>query len=469
MVLRFAPNPSGPLHIGHSRAAILNDEYAKRYEGNLVLRIEDTDPRRVDTDAYEMIKEDLEWLDVKWDDEYIQSEHLERYYEHAKKLLEMGAAYVCTCSQEEFKKLRESKKPCPCRELDREENLTRFKRMFSKGKEGEAVLRLKTDLKHKNPSVRDFPIMRIVDFEHPRAGDKRLYPLMNFSVSVDDHSLGITHVLRGKDHLLNTEKQEFIYDYFGWEKPEFIHYGILKIGGVALSTSEIGRGIKEKKYSGWNDVRLGTIKALQRRGIKPEAIRKAMLDVGVKRVDISFSWKNLYAYNRELIEPKAKRYFFVSDPKKMLIENLPTIRTIEIRCHPDYPDMGMRELEVTGEEQKKGIYVSNEDFERFNVGDKVRLMGAFNVEVTKKESDTVFADFLGIELEEARSMDASFIQWVPQENVKVRVHSPDGTFSGLGEKDLEKANVDEIVQFERFGFVRIDGKEDWIEACFAHK
>ncbi|MBC7119762.1 MAG: glutamate--tRNA ligase, partial [Methanobacteriaceae archaeon] len=88
VILRFAPNPSGPLHIGHARAAILNYEYAKKYNGSLILRMEDTDPRRVDPEAYKMIQEDLEWLGIKWDKLIIQSDRIPIYHEYAKKLLE---------------------------------------------------------------------------------------------------------------------------------------------------------------------------------------------------------------------------------------------------------------------------------------------------------------------------------------------------------------------------------------------
>ncbi|MFQ5800939.1 MAG: glutamate--tRNA ligase family protein, partial [Candidatus Hydrothermarchaeales archaeon] len=116
--LRFAPNPSGPLHLGHARAAVLNDEYAKEYNGALILRFEDTDPKRVDVEAYELIREDLAWLGVKWNEnnEIFQSDRLDLYYERARELITKKAAYVCTCAQEEFKKLREDSKPCSCRE-----------------------------------------------------------------------------------------------------------------------------------------------------------------------------------------------------------------------------------------------------------------------------------------------------------------------------------------------------------------
>ena len=112
---------------------------------------------------------------------------------------------------------------------------------------------------------------------------------MNFSVAVDDHLLGLTHVLRGKDHLNNTYRQAYLFNYFGWEKPEYIHYGRVSIEDVKLKTSLIKEEIKKQVYSGWDDIRLGTIRALTKRGISPEAIRKYWVDVGVKPVDIMFS------------------------------------------------------------------------------------------------------------------------------------------------------------------------------------
>jgi glutamyl-tRNA synthetase len=469
VVLRFAPNPSGPLHLGHARAAILNDEYAKKYKGKLVLRVEDTDPSRVDPDAYKMIEEDLEWLGVVSHETVIQSERLDIYYEHAGKLIDMGNAYVCTCDAEAFGKLRTSGEQCKCRENGKEENKKRYKKMFSDYKEGEAVVRLKTDLELKDPSMRDFPLMRISERPHPRAKGRRVYPLMNFSVTIDDHFNGLTHVLRGKDHIPNIRKQRFIYDYFGWTPPEYIHYGRLKVEELQLSTSKTKEDIENGKYTGWDDARLGTIRAMAKRGIQPEAIRCAMIDVGTKPSDIKLSWKNLYAYNRELIERDAKRFFFVQNPKE-LTAPIPADMEFSAPSHPDF-DLGIRNLgEVRGGETTK-FYISDSDFATINKGDLLRLMGAFNIEITEIAEDQVEAEFISRELEDARKKKAKLIHWtLADNNVKVKVISPEGIIWGFGEPDLKNLKVDEIIQFERFGFVRLDAiKDDELVFYFAHK
>ena len=117
VVMRFAPGPSGPLHLGHTRVAILNDEYCRRYDGTFINRIEDTNPDKIDPDAYQMIEEDLKWLGIRVDKTVVQSERFEIYYDLARQLIDMGKAYVCTCPMDEWRKLKEEMKPCPHREL----------------------------------------------------------------------------------------------------------------------------------------------------------------------------------------------------------------------------------------------------------------------------------------------------------------------------------------------------------------
>lgn len=462
VVLRFAPNPSGPLHIGHARAAILNQEYVNRYGGKLILRVEDTDPRRVESEAYEMIPEDLEWLGVKCQEIYIQSDRLDIYHDYAQRLIELGQAYMCTCPGDEFKKLKDNKQACPCREISIEENLKRWDEM-PEMPEGEAVLRVKTDLNHKNPAIRDWVAMRIVDQEHPRIGNKyRVYPMMNFSVTVDDHLMGVTHVLRGKDHLANSEKQKYLYQHFGWNIPEFIHYGRLKMEDIALSTSKAREGIMEGTYTGWDDPRLGTIKAIARRGIMQEAIKELMLEIGVKIADSTVSWKKIYGLNRNILEEVANRYFAVLNPRKVVINGLPeSVKGMIKRLkHPDFPDRGYRELPFDGT-----IYLEEKDIKN-NQNKVLRLMDAVNIflgeEVTYHSSS----------LEDAREEKARIVHWVPESsNREVEVVMSDASHqTGFIEPSSNELNMGDVVQLERVGFARLDSiKEGKLTFYYAHK
>jgi len=467
VVMRFAPNPSGPLHLGHARAAVLNDEYVRRYSGRLVLRIEDTDPARVYPPAYEMIQQDLRWLGVEVHQVVVQSSRLQVYHEHAEQLIRMGRAYVCFCEAEHFRKLRQRGEECEHRQSSVQENLREYRRMFSELAEGEAVVRLKTGMELSDPAMRDFPIMRISDTPHPKVR-ARVYPLMNFSVAVDDHLLGITHVLRGKDHIVNTRKQAYIYRFFGWEMPEFIHYGRMKIEGLRLSTSEIRRGIEAGEYSGWDDVRLGTLRALARRGFQPEAVRRAVLDAGVKQSDISFSWKNLFAYNRQIVEPAANRYFFVASPVRLVVEGIEEFEAL-VRLHPDYPERGCRRLRLRGSGGRVEVFVARRDIERLSAGDVVRLMEGFNLRLKELGAGRAEAEFHSYELEQAKRLGARLIHWVPaDEHVEVEVLTPEGSQSGVAERALREVEEGTVVQFERYGFVRIDAAGERIIACYAH-
>jgi glutamyl-tRNA synthetase len=465
VVMRFAPGPSGPLHIGNTRAAILNDEYCKMYKGTFINRIEDTDPDRIMPEAYDWIPQDLEWLGIKIDKTVIQSDRFELYFEHAKRLLEMGHAYVCTCKPEVWRELKNQKKACSHRDRPPSDQLNEWDKMRSGayGQEEAAVI-VKTDIAHPNPAIRDWPAVRICDTPHPRLGTKyRIYPLMNFSVGIDDRLLGLTHVLRGKDHLNNTYRQEYLYKYFSWEMPEYIHYGRVAIKGLELSKSKMKAGIDEGRYKGWDDPRLGSVRALAKRGIEPEAIREFWVQVGPKQVDIEFSWATLFAYNKDIVDPKANRYFFVEDPRHVCIEGKGSEALDgHAPLHPNDPARGVRKVLVKGSE---GVLVQAADIKDLVPGTVVRLKDLGNIRLVSQER----ADYVGNDLVVLKD-GARNIQWVhATQNLDVIVHMPDGTdLTGKCEL-MAKDSVGKVVQFERFGFVRIEEHGGKIIGWFTHK
>ena len=461
VVMRIAPGPSGPLHLGHTRVSILNDEYVKRYGGDLVLRFEDTNPEKIDPDAYDMIPEDLEWLGVKCNRKYIQSDRFEMYYDYTRKLLEAGHAYVCTCDAEHWRQLKEQKQACPCHDLPVETQLERYDKFLAgEYKEGEAVVVVKTDIAHPNPAVRDFVALRLVDHPHPLTGDKYVaYPMMNLSVAIDDHEMGMTHVIRGKDHLNNTFRQEYIFDYFGWKKPVYYHYGLVNIPDTVLKTSLIKQSIAQGEYSGWDDVRTGTVRAMARRGIKPEAIRRYWVESGIKPVDITFTWENLYGMNRDVIDGVSNRYFFVGNPVRYDIDGIDEI-VGKAPLHPDHPERGDRVYKL---EDPRTIFLSSDDSKTFLDAGMVRLKDLCNIEYglpAKYAGDDVSVLRKGVRA----------VQWVGTDSVKASLVMPDGSITeGLVEGAVLREES-ETVQLERIGFVRIEGKDqDSVRMVFAHR
>jgi len=451
VVMRFAPNPSGYLHIGHARTAIINDEYVKRYGGKYILRIEDTDPDKVEPDAYKEIEGDMKWLGIEVHEVVTQSKRLAVYRDFAVRLIKQGNAYVCSCGQAEFKKLKDARQECPCRPNTVEKNLELWKKML-KG-DNTLVVNLKTDMQHANPAMRDFPIMRVSKDRHPLTGkDFDVYPLMNFSVTVDDHLLGLTHVLRGKDHIMNTERQKFIYDYLGWKPPEIIHHGLLDIKGVELSKSVIKKAIENGDYTGWDDPRLGTLKALKKRGVQPVAVRHIMKAIGVGEVDSTFDWKNLYAENRKIIEPLANRYFFVPDPEEMWVSGMKnTEERIKVPMHLDHPERGSREIVVKSKGGKAKLFIAKKDADKLKKGDEIRLKNFCNLKITEHEP-------LKAEVVE-KNLKVPIIQWLPEEVLGCEVLGPEGNSAGFCESNCRGLLPGDIIQFERFGFCRLVEKD----------
>jgi glutamyl-tRNA synthetase len=480
VVTRFSPNPDCVLHLGSARAIVLSHEYARLYKGKFLLRFEDTDPRvkRPVLEFYDRIREDLGWLGCKVDKEYIQSDRLPIYYEYTERLLREGNAYVCTCQPEQFREKTLSRKPCDCRSLSAVENLERWKRMIEGGyAEGEAVVRVKTDLNHPNPAARDWPALRIIDTKknlHPRVGSKyRVWPLYNLAAGLDDHLMGITHIIRGKEHLTNKVRQEYMYNHLGWKYPEAIHYGRLKITGAFLSKSKIGQGIREGLYKGWDDPRLATFAALRKRGIAPAAIKKMIIDVGPKTADVTLSWENLYAYNRKILDPQSNRYFFVSEPIELKVKHIPRVFEVKLPLHPEKPERGFREYTVTpeGEEGVATFWIAKRDADAAEIRKAIRLMEFFNVEIENISAYSVEASFASESYEEARKTRAKLIHWIPKgEEVLCQVVMPDATLKeGIAESACKKLKPNTVIQFERFGFVRVDKNCVKLTNYFAHK
>ena len=297
VVTRFSPSPSGALTLGHILTIGLNFLYVKKYGGKFYVRIEDTNPEKIYKPAYKMIEKESNWLCNNDVEIVIQSERMDLYYKYAKKLLNKESAYVCECSQEDFKKLVDVKKACPCRGLSKKENLERWERMLDKNgyKDGEAVLRFKSDIKHKNPAMRDFPLARINTVSHPLQKNKyRVWPLMNLAVPVDDIEMGMTHIIRGKDHMDNAKRQEMMYNVLGKKYPWVGFIGRLHFTDLEMSSSKMLAGIKSGKYSGWDDERLPSAASLKKRGYKPEAFWKFVEQRGVSEVDKVIDKKDFF-------------------------------------------------------------------------------------------------------------------------------------------------------------------------------
>jgi glutamyl-tRNA synthetase len=464
VVMRFAPNPNGPPTIGSARGMVVNDEYVRRYDGTLVLRYDDTDPvnKRPLPDAYGWYEEDAEALGVEVDETYRASDRLETYYEHARELIEKGAAYVCDCPAEEFSERKAEGVACPHRDRTVDENLAEWERMRDDATG--TVLRVKTDIEHKNPALRDWVAFRIVDVDehpHPLTGDEyRVWPMLDFQSAVDDHLLGTTHIIRGKDLRDSEGRQRYVYDAFGWSYPEVLHWGRISVEEYGtLSTSSLAEAIQNGEYEGWDDPRVPTVRALLRRGIRGDALRDALLELGVSDSDVEFSMEHVYSANRALVDDAANRYFLVRDPVRVEVEDAPET-VAHPPLHPD-DDRGVREIRV-------GDAVLLEPDDLPEEGERLRLKSLYNVEVVSREPPVV--RHVGNDLSLVREGDASVVHWASAlegETVEATLRTPEGDETGVVE-ETAREEVGDVVQFERVGFARVEDDEPFV-AFFAHR
>ncbi|MFB6283294.1 MAG: glutamate--tRNA ligase [Halobacteria archaeon] len=471
VVMRFAPNPNGPPTLGSARGMVINDEYVKEYDGELVLRFDDTDPvnKPPVEEAYDWYLEDAEWLgiDVEDGELYRASDRLETYYDYAEELIELEGAYVCTCSQDEFQEVKKEGEPCPHRGSSVDDNLRKWSEMLEGDYDvGEAVLRVRTDIEHKNPALRDWVAFRVVDTEthpHARVGSRYVvWPMLDFQSGIDDHLLDVTHIIRGKDLSDSEDRQGFVYDYFGWEYPEVVHWGRISIEEYGtLSTSSLAEAIEEGRYDGWDDPRVPSVRAMRRRGIQPEALRSTYVDLGVSKSDIDFSMDHVYAENRKILDEAANRYFFVRSPVSAKLSGIEENIVADVPLHPE-EDRGVRTLEVDGE-----VVLEEDDIP--DVGDLVRLKGFCNVRLNSTEP--LEFEYVGNDLEPVREGDADVVHWLPDDEsqlLNLELRGPTGDSEGVVEDGIV-GEEGEVVQFERVGFSRLENVGDESLSFFAHR
>ena len=456
VITRFPPEPSGYPHIGHAKAAWLDYTVAKENDGEMILRFDDTNPEKEKEEYVKAIKEGLKWLGVEWAKETYTSDNIEKIYEYAEKLIKNGNAYVCTAEKDEISSMRTTKEPLKDRENSPKENLELWNEM-KKGKK--YVLLFKGDLKSQNTVMRDPSIARVITKEHYRQGTKyKIWPGYDLAVTVMDNLEGITHSMRTKEYELRDELYLALCKALGFKPPELIGFSRLEIKNAPISKRLLKPLVEEGKVLGWDDPRLPTLSGLERRGVVPEAIMEFVLSFGLSKVESSPSYEKLLSLNRKMIDAKAKHYFFVPNPVKVKIIN-PAPKLVRISLHPK-EKIGHREIAVSSI-----VYISKEDLDETKEGDIIRLKDFCNVQIVKK-GKTPEIERIG------DSIVPKKIQWVSDEYSETEIIIPkdllkDDKFdpksleivNGYAENECERLGQGEIIQFERFGFCRLDSNE----------
>jgi glutamyl-tRNA synthetase len=276
--------------------------------------------------------------------------------------------------------------------------------------------------------------------------------MLDFQSGVDDHLLGVTHIIRGIDLQDSAKRQGFLYDYFGWEYPEVVHWGHVQVDeyDVPLSSSTIQEYIAKGRLDGWDDPRAPTVASLRRRGIEGEAIVRAMVDLGTSTSNVDLAMSSVYAHNRELIDDNTDRAFLVRDDPEAgggAVERqvLGGPAAGEPPVHPDHGDRGSRHIPVVD-----SVLVEGDDLPGH--GERAWLKGYGCVRHTRDAFEYVDADISVV-----REEGVDVVHWVPAEaNVPTRMRTMEGDLSGFAEPGVLEYDAGDRLQFERVGFVRLD-------------
>jgi glutaminyl-tRNA synthetase len=509
---RLPPEPNGYLHIGHVKAFLIDYFTAKEFGGELILRFDDTNPSKEETEFVEAIEDDASWLGIKWAKVTFASDYFEELYEWAVRLVKMGLAYVDDQTQEEMSERRgtlpkgtkwseteSAIRPgidSPYRNRSVEENLDLLERMKNgEFPEGSRVLRAKIDMAHPNLLLRDPVMYRIMHVHHHRTGDKwHIYPMYDWSHGQNDSMEGVTHSLCSNEYIIHRPLYEWFLEKLDVFPSRQIEFTRLNITYAMMSKRKLRKLVETGAVKGWDDPRLTTLRGLRRRGVPPEAIVNFVTGLGETKNDSWVEMAQFDAIIRDELNKRALRRMAVLHPLKLVIDNYSEGQTEEMDAvnNPEDPSAGTRKVPFS-----KVLYIEQDDFRetpppkyyRLYPGNEVRLRYAYLVKCThvvKNDAGEVTEVHCtydpatrGGEAPDGRKVKST-IHWVSAEHaiqVEVRMYNPLFTVERPDDAEAEniinpnslevlenawvepalaETQIGDNIQFERTGYFCLD-------------
>jgi glutaminyl-tRNA synthetase len=390
---RLPPEPNGYLHIGHVKAFMIDYNTAKAFGGELYLRFDDTNPTKEETEFVDAIKEDAQWLGIRWAKETYASDYFDRLYEWAIRLVKKGLAYVDDQSPEQVSATRgtltEPGQNSPHRNRLIDENLDLLERMKNgEFPEGSRVLRAKIDMAHPNIVMRDPVMYRIMHAHHHRTGDKWcIYPLYDWSHGQNDSMEGVTHSLCSQEYIIHRPLYEWFLEQLDEFRSRQIEFSRLNLTYAMMSKRKVRKLVEMGIVRGWDDPRLTTLRGLRRRGVNPEAILDFVENTGETRNDSWVEMAQFEAVIRDDLNKRSPRRMAVLRPVKLVIDNYPEGQSEEMEAvnNPEDSSAGTRKVPFS-----KVLYIEQDDFRetpppkyfRLYPGDEVRLRYAYIIKCT---------------------------------------------------------------------------------------
>ncbi|KAI0063442.1 glutamate-tRNA ligase [Artomyces pyxidatus] len=387
VVTRFPPEPSGYLHIGHTKAAILNQYFARMYKGKLLIRFDDTNPTKEKAEFEETILEDLSLLDITSDKVTHTSDYFDHLYDLAVKMIESGKAYADDTEQAQMREERFQGIASKNRDATVEQNLARFAEMKKGTEEGlRWCIRAKMSVDNPNKAMRDPVIYRCNLLPHHRTGDKwKIYPTYDFACPVVDSLEGVTHALRTNEYRDRNPQYQWMIEALGIRPVNIWDFSRLNFIYTLLSKRKLHWFVDKGLVRGWDDPRFPTVRGIRRRGMTVEALTQFMLSQGPSQAVVSLEWDSIWALNKKIIDPIAPRFWSIlkNKPVPVTIQGGPQSPEVKtLPKHKKNPDVGEKRTVYSS-----SILVEQEDALSFEDNEEITLMDWGNAIVRSKITD----------------------------------------------------------------------------------
>lgn len=382
VVVRFPPEASGFLHIGHAKAALLNYHYKTIYDGKLIMRFDDTNPEKEKEDYEEAILKDVRSLGIKWDHFSYTSDHFDLLIEKCTDMIKKGQAYVDDTPPEQMKLDREKKQESKCRSQTVEENLRKWQEMIKGSEEGQkCCVRAKLDYASNNGCLRDPTMYRCKNEPHPRHGDKyKVYPTYDFACPVVDSIEGVTHALRTSEYLDRDPQYFWFIETLGLRKPNIAAYSRLNMMNTVLSKRKLTWLVDEKFVDSWDDPRMPTVQGILRRGLTVEGLKQFIIAQGSSKAIVFMEWDKIWAFNKKYLDPIVPRYTAIEqkDAVTVSLDGYEGGITIDIALHPKDASLGKRTVSIS-----KELLIEQVDAAQLKEGDIATFLSLGNIKINK--------------------------------------------------------------------------------------
>eukprot|EP00262_Sarcandra_glabra_P015549 TRINITY_DN4809_c0_g1_i1.p1 TRINITY_DN4809_c0_g1~~TRINITY_DN4809_c0_g1_i1.p1 ORF type:complete len:740 (+),score=121.83 TRINITY_DN4809_c0_g1_i1:93-2312(+) len=482
--LRFAPEPSGYLHIGHSKALLLNQYFAQRYQGVLLVRFDDTNPSKESNEFVANLLKDIETLGIEKPKVSYTSHHFKALIAMAEKLICKGKAYVDDTPQERMKEERMAGIESKCRSNSIDRNLVLWNEMIAGSERGrQCCLRGKLDMQAPNKSLRDPVYYRCnLDSHHQTQSDYKVYPTYDFACPFVDSIEGVTHALRSSEYHDRNAQYNMILEDMGLRKVQIYEFSRLNLVYTLLSKRKLLWFVQNGKVEGWDDPRLPTVQGIVRRGLKIEALIQFILQQGASKNLNLMEWDKLWTINKKIIDPICPRHTAVHEERRVrliLIDGpeKPFIRIIP--RHKKFEGAGKKATTYT-----KRIWVENADASSVSVGEEITLMDWGNAiikEIEKGQDGNVTLLTGVLHLEGSVKTTKLKLTWLPETDDLVNLSLIEFDYlitekklkegedfrdvlnpctrrvtSALGDSNMRNLKQGDILQLERKGYFRCD-------------